>query len=374
MPDINPQNNNEETKYEVRTMADDLNEARSNPQAPAEAPIPMRVQESLKPSFIEEAPIPVPTPKPEINIPVPPVSLPIGEIEEEKIEKEEALASIKPLSPLPIETKREIPQRIPQQIIQPEELTPESLEPKFNAKKIITIGSVVFVIVVLGILAVYYIIPMFEPFEIPAPTTSEMPIPIVESILKLEMREEILLINNTTEELFNVLSALVAEPLTEGSMEELIITSESSGGQKLDLINIFETLNIAYPQELFFIMDSNYYEMFLYSAKNNTDLGFAMEIQNESADSLKEILSNWENTMMDSFKPFYYGRIKNPNSFNFQDSSYKVVGIRYINLNNPETTIDYAVYTDSVTNKTYWLFATSKNGMFAAIDRIVGVE
>jgi len=362
MPDINLQNNNEELKYEVQTMADDLNEIR-NLSSPAfkEVSVSERFSEPLRSSFIKETPVSISESKPETNVSVPPSDLPI-----EEIEKKEASTPVTSLSN--VEAKRESFQ----QIIKPEELISESLKPQSNIKKLITISFIIFTVIILGVLTFYYIVPMFKKSTItPTPVISETPTPIVKSILNLATAEDILLINNTTEELFNVLSALVAEPLTEKSMEELKINSASLNGKKLDLINIFETLNINYPQELFFIMNSNYYEMFLYSAKNNVDLGFIMEIQNKDANSLKDLLSNWENTMIDSFKPFYFGRAKNPDSFIFKNSNYKGINIRYINLNTPETAIDYAIYTDLIKNKTYWLFSTSKDSMFAAIDRLV---
>ncbi len=341
-------NSDNEPTYKVITMMEDLAEIRKKQQSSI----------SPGPSVASREEIPVSKVAAPLNLPI-----------SEKVEIPQPQATS-----LPQESKidRTVISEIIQEI-EPQQIKADELLKRAKFRRLIRILLITLIIAALFITAGYFVYSkFFSKKSEPTPIVSKTPPPITptKSILNLDSKENINLVNNTTEELDNILSALVKEEFL--GMKEIIIKSQlPDSNKKIDLINIFEILNIAYPRELFYIFNSNYYELFIYNAGGDEggNLGFVIEIEPNDVLPIRELMGNWENSMIESFKPFYFGRYRSPDSFNFKDATYKGVDIRYINLNTPKLSIDYALL--SLDDKSYVLFATSKEGMFEVIDKIL---
>ena len=88
-----------------------------------------------------------------------------------------------------------------------------------------------------------------------------------------------------------------------------------------------------------------------------------------NVDQTSQDLNNWEQTMMYDLEEFFLG-VKHGDPFTdvFVDNYHKNIHIRYLNLPRPDITLDYAL----LPQEKYLIFTTSRESMWAAIDKIVG--
>jgi len=140
----------------------------------------------------------------------------------------------------------------------------------------------------------------------------------------------------------------------------------------IDIINLEEKIN--YLPENFLGVATNNYSLLLFKTKQNTTrYGLAIETNNKH--SMSEIMKQWEEEksinkkMTTVLKPLFrsdrsFEEIDNPLSIVI----YKNIEIRYLNLVNEDTALDYFIY------KNILVIATSKDSAFIIADLLTSNE
>ena len=89
--------------------------------------------------------------------------------------------------------------------------------------------------------------------------------------------------------------------------------------------------------------------------------GLVIEIKNKEL--LKNLLRNWEKNLIEDIKPIFLEEEIGPCATEeFQDNVRRGISIRYMNLPDPDLTIDYAIVNDKL------IITTSKDSMYYILD------
>ncbi len=228
-----------------------------------------------------------------------------------------------------------------------------------------------------------------------APSESASPSPslIPTVFFRMDGKEEISF--KTGDNLAQKIQAVSVDGRPAGSFIQIVVSDEN--GQELDLVKVasaikadlFElpTQKCETPEKcagLGYLKDDlnmDKYSIFYYSQAqaasspfnaglNQGRLGLIVALNNSqsttSASKLERTLEQLEPFMASSFGGLFLGqKIEAPIPPAFQENIYRGVKVRYMNLPSSELTIDYAVLNGNL------LFATSKESMFGAIDRLL---
>lgn len=133
------------------------------------------------------------------------------------------------------------------------------------------------------------------------------------------------------------------------------------------LEEFFSSMNVQVPKEI--IDNTGNYNVFLYNTSSKrADLGIVAEINNQNAIDIG--MQKWENPISRNFSavPLFLGKKYNrPREEIFKENIYAGVYIRYQNFSEPELSFDYAV----IQRTNYLVITTSKNQMYATIDKLI---
>lgn len=102
-------------------------------------------------------------------------------------------------------------------------------------------------------------------------------------------------------------------------------------------------------------------------AQNQSRAGLVVALKGTASSSALYLkLKQLETTLAQSLTSLFLGKeTAETTGAIFSDNTYQNAVIRYINLPQPDFSIDYAIVNN------YLIFTTSKDGMYAAIDRIL---
>lgn len=353
-------------------------------------------------------PAPTPTPKPEIppvSKPEPPKFTPPFSSEPELVLKaaDGMAAELKklPESPLP-------PSPPPQSPSAPSEGFKEKLSNIFSNKKLLL--AVALLVVGLGLISggAWFLLKLnASPAETqtPAPSIvqSGTPVPSISAtpqpVFKTDSELTITVVDN--DDLAAKLKELGTTEADAASFTRVSFKNEA--GKDLDLDKLLSVLKI----DLFSLpiqkcemaesctgestlgeqLEKDRFLFFVYSQassnSSSTDassspfetkqgrVGFAVSLKEQTASSTEQLeisVRQLESLMPESLKSILVRQYDSPKIPVFEDNSYKGINIRYLNFAGSTFSIDYAI----VDNKL--LIATSKESMFAAIDRILKNE
>lgn len=180
---------------------------------------------------------------------------------------------------------------------------------------------------------------------------------------------------NPAEEFRNQVNQIQILP---GEIKRLTVTSVSKGGGELNLTDLMERLQIAYPIDLnqtlgneYIILAYGQQEIFSSSgAVSQATTGQPRLIFiTHTIDTAKasEIVRAWETTMTDQLLSLF-GYTKNKAASQmFLDNTYAGSAIRYKNYSFPDRTTDYSI-TSATNNRTYFVLANSRESIYKVID------
>jgi len=332
--------------------------------APATAPAPAPPAPTPKPTFVPSPPSPKPTPPPFAPSPVGPNPASI----------------VRPI-PLPPSdlTKK------PSQISAPK-------PPSSSRKKWVwLLGGAVILLLIIIPLALFFFSdqPASSPQASATPSTSPSvkpaPSPPV-ALFKMDS-QQVLAATAQTQSLAESMNALSATDETTGNFVQVLIkiTDSQNGITYADLTKAAQLLNLnlfapatSSPDEIIDQLKAASFSLFTYvqdtnttsspfnTGQNQTRAGLIVALkETASADDLYSKLKSLEPTLSQSLSGLFLGRQPAiPSSAVFLDNAYKNTAIRYLNLPQDKLSIDYAVAGH------YLIFTTSKDAMYAALDRI----
>lgn len=352
-------------EYEIRTMKDDL----------AELTIE-KLEKEAKGAKAPEEIVVVSKPwrkKKEIT-PPPPVKTerkraPLPSTEELVMKKPELAKRLKKELPKPPEMK-------PPEPAKPEaKPSPPPVEAKVRKKPKLIIVLIIAILILAGVAAFLYwrgkqpsppeqpITEEPEPEE-PQPPGPERPELLIPFLIPANKTKMLSLSPESS-----LLKALKTEAQLEqatNTFKRIIILKQvptEEEKEHLSLTKIFQRLRINIPPYALAELKENY-NLILYSQNGKTRLGLITEIENP--ENLKEQLRFWEETMFNDLKNMFLGEIPGGAATSeFQDNVYKETAIRYLNLPDPDLTIDYAIVNN------LFVLTTSRESMYRIIDRIL---
>jgi len=205
-----------------------------------------------------------------------------------------------------------------------------------------------------------------EDCQLAEPAEPVIPDPLISinktSVIELSVGQENLL--------FDELKTFMAKEQASSTFSRILVKTISPTQKKyMDLATLIPVLKANFPISVVqAIADSENvagnYTLFSYSQAKGNRLGIIISLT-ESADLVQE-LKNWETSIVSDLEPFFMDLAKQPATADgFQDNVYKETNIRYLNFNDPNLSIDYAVKDDKL------IITTSRNSMFAVIDALI---
>ncbi|MBU1102432.1 DUF3352 domain-containing protein [Patescibacteria group bacterium] len=219
-----------------------------------------------------------------------------------------------------------------------------------------------------------------EPTASVTPSATSTPLVLPSPLFSMDEQREIELAA-AQETNLNEITQLF-DPLKEASVFAQIIFETSANGQKkiptlseLSALTGFETLALSLADYLqpekytFFIYNQTEAGSSPFSGGQRGRLGLVVALKD--AQKAKELASK-----LKELEPFIPTNLKGlladksvylPDTVSFLDNTYKNIPIRYINFPTAALSIDYAVVNDML------VVATSKESMYAAIDRLLNV-
>ncbi|MDD2753250.1 MAG: hypothetical protein PHT44_01450 [Candidatus Portnoybacteria bacterium] len=350
------------------------------PGAPAGLPvIPLTKEPEL---FFETRPEP-----PKIPIPAPPAP----------VEKPLASAQLIPSTPVAPSAPAKI-STAPPKI--PAGLTFEAPEEKeLDVKKILTIGLSSVAVLALIIGGIWFLLkspaqqpaqisqtPTPSPSQTIAPPAAETPSAIFETDAqkifllkdnqeKADLQDALLQMTETEEPVGDFIHLAFknsrGEFLSLDKVALLIgsdffdLPTQTSAGNLKKQLNLAQSSFFAYSQS----SNKNSDSPFNPSLANLGRLGLTVAASAASADELGRSLKDLEQMMLNGLGILLPSAKNNfPANPVFSDNIHSGVAIRYINLPNSDLSLDYAILNNKL------IFATSKESMFAIIDRILSAN
>ena len=267
---------------------------------------------------------------------------------------------------------------VPPKIIPPKEIAEIPSKPLFKATpvwlKIGGIGLGVFVLILLGLYGYWKIFVQSQPVIPPTPTatttpptlpttpsaTSTAPIKFFNKLPNKEITIEIS--SKTSAALLNALKSEAAMEETRASIKQIKITYQGkpiTTEEFLNLMSIFALQNFLpnYESEFalaFFSQKEGARPILILKAKKRSE----METQ----------MKDWEvKTLSSDIFPLFLNGGKLPRALS-PFRSYLFIGqpVRYLNVNVPFASLNYAIYND------FLIFTTSSAGMFVVLQDLTG--
>lgn len=143
------------------------------------------------------------------------------------------------------------------------------------------------------------------------------------------------------------------------------LPTQTSAGNLKNQLDLSEASFFAYSQD----RNQSSGSPFNASLSNLGRAGLAVTINATSTEELAKSLKDLEQLMLNGLSILLPGNKNNlPANAAFSDATHNGVAVRYVNLPNSELALDYAILDNKL------IFATSKESMFAAIDRIFSIN
>ena len=264
---------------------------------------------------------------------------------------------------------------------------PAILKPEKSGKKRL-LAALVLIVVALSVFFywVYSGKPAAPPVSSPAPSvspTSPTPSPLIPpaALFKID-KQKIIKVTGKEDEIVNALKELsladeapatFAHFLFQNTVQNKFLTLDDflaelkTNSSELKAIENYLAENytfFAYSQKTGsaastpFSQTSN-------QAQNRAGLMLALKTDS-GASSPAQILRQTETALPQIFKVLFLGRQPGPAaSANFLDNNYKNIPVRYLNFPDASLSFDYAVVGNNL------IFATSRESMYAVIDRLL---
>ncbi len=239
--------------------------------------------------------------------------------------------------------------------------------------------------VVLGAVYWYFVIRQPAP-EVaqttPTPSFSETPTPtpidIFEAIFPNKAGSISLPASGDPSTTFqNALNLLNVDPGKFGVVSVVNTNPDGSVSNPLTALDLLDRFLISYPAELKPLVTTHsvilaYGQQEQFDAKGkllaNPTPSKRIVLVTEAKSSVLDVLKTWE-TNMTQVLAGLFGFDKTKNKGPFQDNNYQGVAIRFKNFPNPDHSIDYGVL--DYNGKSYWIMASSREAMFAAIGAFI---
>lgn len=143
-----------------------------------------------------------------------------------------------------------------------------------------------------------------------------------------------------------------------------------SGKEYTELISteVVENWGLAMPNEIYNSISRDY-NIFFYGQPESGDVRAVLIFKLNNLNSIQEKLLLWEETMLFDLKNIFLGRqYGEASTETFQDNFYKdTVHIRYLNLPQPDLTLDHSVIDD------YLVITTSREAIWATMDKFLAL-
>lgn len=159
------------------------------------------------------------------------------------------------------------------------------------------------------------------------------------------------------------------------ALPQMAVANIRIGNDWLNFNQLEEKLNINFPGEVKSTLSQDF-SLLLFSEDTNKNLRLAIIIKTNDASLTSQKMRDWENavigditlghkTMVENLKSlFLVSSIKFVAGREFSTNVYRQITIRYLNLADPETTIDYIILDDKL------IITTSRESMYAVIDKL----
>ena len=231
------------------------------------------------------------------------------------------------------------------------------------------------VIMLIGIASVFA---WFLVFKKSSENPSPHPSPKTAKVKEIEefssIRDEIV-INLEEDErsvgLIAKINARAARLKREGRLANISRVIVKKEGAPISLRELLEELKIKIPSDTLDFFDDNRYNLILFEEVTGVKrLGLAMVTSNPSTTRLK--FQSWENENIASrkiyraFEPLFMGsRISSASQKRFRTGEYMGVKMRYLQIPDKNTSLDYLVYGDIL------VITTSKDSIFQVIEILI---
>lgn len=308
--------------------------------------------------------------KPEI-IPAPPIA-PISQESQVKIPTTITETKLEPKPPVPLAGKP------PVLVIPPKKIAEIPTAPLFKATpvwlKIVAIGLGIIIIVLAGLYGYWKIFIQNQPTP-SAPSIATTTIPILPTIPtatttapikffnKLPNKEVTIDISSkTSASLLNALKSEMAIEEARASVKQIKLTYK---GKPITTEEFFNLMSIFAPKDFL----KNYEDEFVFAFFSQKEGARPILILKTKNKSLAENqMKDWEaNKFPSDILPLF---ISNPKFSNNLPAfkSYLFIGqpVRYLNINLPFTSLNYAIYNN------FLIFTTSSAGMFVILQDLTG--
>jgi len=145
------------------------------------------------------------------------------------------------------------------------------------------------------------------------------------------------------------------------------------GGDKYsELVSaeVIDNLGLAMPTSVYRNI-SEKYNIFFYGQPDDNSSRVVLVFKLNSLDGAEQSMLSWESTILYDLKNIFLGKEHGIQSTDtFQDNNYKNTHIRYLNLPEPNLTMDYTIFTAGE----YLVLTTSREAAWATTDKLLGNE
>jgi len=226
-------------------------------------------------------------------------------------------------------------------------------------------------IVVIGIISisVWYLFFKEPPEDLP-PSAPE--VTMIEDIKEFHSINEITVeIEENGASLIAKINAQAARMEREGKISNISKVTVKKNGAAVPLEKLLEELKIEMPAEILNLFNDNKYNLLLFKEKTGAKrLGLAMVTDNPSTARLK--FQSWESENIASrkihraFEPLFMGsRVSLVSQEGFKTGEYLSVKMRYLQIPDQNTSLDYLIYGDILA------ITTSKDSIFQVIEILI---
>lgn len=237
----------------------------------------------------------------------------------------------------------------------------------FLAKRIALFGGLAVIIGGIAGIVIYYLVPPAAPLAPKTPAALFS----VDDIKIIDLGQE------PEKVLMEEIRALGAEPLgSEKSFTQILFKIETEKCVTLKRNCVIESRYLE-PEEIYDILGSavppylsglanNDFTLFVYNQEGSPRFG-AVILSSDSEAAFADISAE-ESGLAGYWELLTGAAIPSPEGY--KDSVYQNINIRYLNLPDPYLAVDYAAYPA----RNYLLFATSRESIFALVDKLFAME
>ena len=254
----------------------------------------------------------------------------------------------------------------------------KSLKSKYGAglarktNKRITLGLAGLAIIgIAGTLVWFFILNKPQPAPPTAPTLPAATVSGIEEFSSISDEIVINLGKGESVGLAAKINAQAARLEREGKTANISRVAVKKEGAAIPLKELLEELKIEMPAGALDSFDNNRYNLLLFKERSGAKrLGLVMAADSPSTTRLK--FQNWENEkiasrkMYRAFEPLFLGsRISSASQEGFKTGEYLGVKMRYLQIPDKDTSLDYLIYGDILA------VTTSKDSIFQVIEILI---